>query len=58
MTPAEQRFISLENDFHHMEADRDELLVALQTAVDRQGFTNAELISARELIGRIEGGEA
>lgn len=37
-------------------AERDALLEALKQAVDRQGFTNDELISARDAIAKAKGG--
>ena len=43
-----------QSDFRLILASR-ELLAALSKAVDRQGFTNDELISAREVIRKATG---
>jgi alkylhydroperoxidase family enzyme len=34
---------------------RDDLLAALERAIKRQGFSNEELISARDAIARVKG---
>lgn len=45
-------------DHVNLYVQRNELLEALKKAVDRQGFTNDELITARALIAKATGGTA